>query len=52
MHFGAARDLLRPGASMPMIVNKGCQAKTNTVMRHLENTSLVQQDKDTKFFIA
>jgi site-specific recombinase XerD len=39
MRVGAAQDLLRSGASMPMIMNKGCWSKTDTVMRYLENTS-------------
>jgi len=39
MRVGAAQDLLRSGASMPMIMNKGRWSKTDTVMRYLENTS-------------
>lgn len=39
MRVGAAQDLLRSGASIPMIMNKGRWYKTDTVMRYLENTS-------------
>ena len=39
MRVGVAQDLLRSGASMPMIMNKGRWSKTDTVMRYLENTS-------------
>ncbi|QWD11284.1 tyrosine-type recombinase/integrase [Polynucleobacter paneuropaeus] len=39
MRVRAAQDLLRSGASMPMIMNKGRWSKTDTVMRYLENTS-------------
>jgi len=39
MRVGAAQDLLRSGASMPMIMNKGRWSKTDTIMRYLENTS-------------
>jgi site-specific recombinase XerD len=39
IRVGAAQDLLRSGASMPMIMNKGRWSKTDTVMRYLENTS-------------
>jgi len=39
MRVGAAQDLLRSGASMPMIMNKGRWSKTDTVMRYLANTS-------------
>ena len=39
MRVGAAQDLLKSGASMPMIMNKGRWSKTDTVMRYLENTS-------------
>lgn len=38
MRVGAAQDLLRSGASMPIIMNKGRWSKTDTVMRYLENT--------------
>lgn len=41
MRVGAAQDLLRSGASMPMIMNKGRWSKTDTVMRYLENTPSV-----------
>ncbi|MEA9598519.1 site-specific integrase [Polynucleobacter sp. AP-Sanab-80-C2] len=36
MRVGAAQDLLKSGASMPMIMNKGRWTKTDTVMRYLE----------------
>ena len=38
MRVGAAQDLLKSGASMPMIMNKGRWSKTDTMMRYLENT--------------
>ena len=38
MRVGAAQDLMKSGASMPMIMNKGRWSKTDTVMRYLENT--------------
>jgi len=38
MRVGAAQDLLKSGASTPMIMNKGRWSKTDTVMRYLENT--------------
>lgn len=37
MRVGAAQDLLKSAASMPMIMNKGRWSKTDTVMRYLEN---------------
>ena len=36
MRVGAAQDLLKSGASMPMIMNKGRWSKPDTVMRYLE----------------
>lgn len=39
MRVGAAQDLLRSGASIPMIMNKGRWSKTDTVMRYLEYAS-------------
>jgi site-specific recombinase XerD len=39
MRVGAAQDLLKSGASMPEIMNKGRWAKIDTVMRYLENSS-------------
>ena len=36
MRVGAAQDLLKSGASMPMIMNKGRWSKTDTVMRYIE----------------
>ena len=38
MRVGAAQDLLNSGASMPIIMQRGRWAKTDTVMRYLENT--------------
>jgi site-specific recombinase XerD len=38
MRVGAAQDLLKSGASMPMIMNRGRWSKTDTMMRYLENT--------------
>ena len=39
MRVGAAQDLLKSGASMPMIMNRGRWSKTDTVMRYLEGVS-------------
>jgi site-specific recombinase XerD len=39
MRIGAAQDLLKSGASMPVIMNRGRWSKSDTVMRYLENTS-------------
>ena len=36
MRVGAAQDLMRSGASVPMIMNKGCWSKVDTVMKYLE----------------
>ena len=36
IRVGAAQDLLKSGASMPIIMNKGRWSKTDTVMRYLE----------------
>jgi site-specific recombinase XerD len=41
MRVGAAQDLLRAGASIPMIMNRGRWSKTDTVMRYLENSNTV-----------
>lgn len=40
MRVGAAQDLLKSGASMPMIMNKGRWSKTDTVMRYLEGANV------------
>ena len=37
MWVGAAQDLMKSGASMPMIMNRGRWSKTDTVMRYLES---------------
>lgn len=39
IRVGAAQDLLKSGASMPVIMNIGRWSKTDTVMRYLENAS-------------
>jgi len=39
MRVGAAQDLLKSGASMPVIMNKGRWSKTDTVMKYLENVN-------------
>lgn len=39
MRVGAAQDLLKSGATMPMIMNKGRWSKTETVMRYLEEVN-------------
>lgn len=36
MRVGAAQDLMRSGASIPMIMNKGRWSKVGTVMKYLE----------------
>ena len=41
MRVGAAQDLLKSGASMPAIMNRGRWSKTDAVMRYLENTSII-----------
>ncbi|MBT8565421.1 tyrosine-type recombinase/integrase [Polynucleobacter paneuropaeus] len=38
IRVGAAQDLMRSGASMPMIMNRGRWSKTDTVMRYLEES--------------
>ena len=40
MRVGAAQDLLKSGASMPVIMNRGRWLKTDTVMRYLEGINL------------
>jgi site-specific recombinase XerD len=40
MRVGAAQDLLKSGASMAMIMNRGRWSKTDTVMRYLEGANL------------
>ncbi len=39
MRVGAAQDLLRSGASLPMMMQRGRWSKADTVMRYLENTT-------------
>ena len=39
MRVGAAQGLLKSGASMPVIMNRGRWAKTDTVMRYLEGAN-------------
>lgn len=39
MRVGAAQDLLKSGASLATIMNKGRWNKTDTVMRYVENTN-------------
>jgi len=39
MRVGAAQDLLKSGASMPVIMNRGRWSKTDTVMRYLEEVN-------------
>lgn len=39
MRVGAAQDLCKSGASMPMIMNRGRWSKTDTVMRYLEGVN-------------
>jgi site-specific recombinase XerD len=40
MRVGAAQDLLKSGASMSLIMNKGRWSKTDTVMRYLEGANI------------
>ena len=40
MRVGAAQDLLKSGASMPTIMNRGRWSKTDTVMRYLEGVNI------------
>jgi integrase len=40
MRVGAAQDLLKSGASMPLIMNRGRWSKTDTVMRYLEGANI------------
>lgn len=40
MRVGAAQDLLKSGASMPVIMNKGRWSKIDTVMRYLEESRM------------
>ncbi|MDH6240315.1 site-specific recombinase XerD [Polynucleobacter sphagniphilus] len=39
MRVGAAQDLLKSGASIPAIMNRGRWSKTDTVMRYLEGVN-------------
>lgn len=39
MRVGAAQDLMKSGASMPTIMNRGRWSKTDTVMRYLEGAN-------------
>jgi len=40
MRVGAAQDLMKSGASMPTIMNRGRWSKTDTVTRYLEGANL------------
>lgn len=40
MRVGAAQDLMKSGANMPLIMNKGRWSKTDTVMRYLEGANI------------
>lgn len=44
MRVGAAQDLLKSGASMPIIMQRGRWSKTDTVMRYLEHSIFSTQD--------
>ena len=39
MRVGATQDLLKSGASLPMMMQRGRWSKADTVMRYLENTT-------------
>jgi integrase len=39
MRVGAAQDLLRSGASLPMMMQRGRWSKADTVMRYTENVN-------------
>ena len=41
MRVGSAQDLMRSGASMPMLMKRGRWTKTDTVMRYVENAQVV-----------
>ncbi|MBT8544347.1 tyrosine-type recombinase/integrase [Polynucleobacter paneuropaeus] len=41
MRVGAAQDLLKSGASMPVIMNRGRWSKTDTVARYLERANIL-----------
>jgi site-specific recombinase XerD len=41
MRVGAAQDLLKSGASMPIIMQRGRWSKTDTVMRYLEHSNFL-----------
>ena len=43
LRVGAARDLMRQGASMPLIMKRGRWSKTDTVMRYLEHWESLTQ---------
>lgn len=45
MRVGAAQDLLNSGASMPTIMQRGRWSKADTVMRYLEHSGRLSQDK-------
>jgi integrase len=49
MRIGAAQDLLKSGASMPVIMNRGRWSKIDTVMRYLENGS--NTDNQSNYFL-
>lgn len=38
LRIGSAQDMLKNGASLPMIMNKGRWSKVDTVMRYLESS--------------
>lgn len=40
MRVGAAQNLMKSRASMPLIMNKGRWSKTDTVMRYLEAVNI------------
>lgn len=49
MRVGAAQDLLKSGASMPIIMHKGRWTKTDTVMRYLERVNTSELESDFKW---
>ena len=50
MRVGAAQDLLKSGASLPMMMQRGRWSKADTVMRYLENTTKIYKTNSKNQF--
>ncbi len=50
MRVGAAQDLLKSGASLPMMMQRGRWSKADTVMRYLENTTGIYKTNSESHF--